>query len=369
MGSRLRVGVLCGGRSAEHEVSLQSARSIVDAIDRDVYEVLVLGIDKQGGWHLLDPEGFLEHPEDPRRIRLKTGGARVVLAPGDKAGAIREVETGRTAGEADVVFPVLHGPYGEDGTVQGMLKMLRIPFVGSGVLGSAAAMDKEVTKRLLTQAGVPAARYMVLESASPRPGFEEVRDTLGIPCFVKPANLGSSVGVRCANARGEFDDALEEAFSWDSKVLVEEFVEGREIECSILGNQDPEASVPGEIVTDRSRHLFYSYEAKYIDEEGAALEIPAGLAPEVRERVRDIGVKAFLALGCEGMARVDFFVKREGDVLVNELNTIPGFTKISMYPKLWEASGLPYPELIHRLIRLALDRHRREEALRSSLSP
>jgi D-alanine-D-alanine ligase len=230
-------------------------------------------------------------------------------------------------------------------------------------------MDKEVTKRLLTQAGVPAARYMVLESASPRPGFEEVRDRLGSPCFVKPANLGSSVGVRCANARGEFDDALEEAFSWDSKVLVEEFVEGREIECSILGNQDPEASVPGEIVTDRSRHLFYSYEAKYIDEQGAALEIPARLAPEVRERVRDIGVKAFLALGCEGMARVDFFVKREGDVLVNELNTIPGFTNISMYPKLWEASGLPYPELIHRLIRLALDRHRREEALQSSLSP
>ncbi len=369
MSAKLRVGVLCGGRSAEHEVSLQSARSIVDAMDREVYDIHVLSIDKQGGWHLLAPGGFLENPEDPERIRLKKGAARVVLAPGDEAGTIREVETGRTLGAVDVVFPVLHGPYGEDGTVQGMLKMLRIPFVGAGILGSAAAMDKEVTKRLLREAGVPVARYMVLDSASQRPDFEEVRQALGSPCFVKPANLGSSVGVQCAGDADEFDKALEEAFSWDSKVLVEAFVEGREIECSILGNRDPEASIPGEIVTDRSRHLFYSYEAKYIDGHGAALEIPAKLTPEVAERVRELGIKAFRTLGCEGMARADFFVRAAGEVVVNELNTIPGFTKISMYPKLWEASGLPYPELIHRLIRLALDRHRREESLRSSLAP
>lgn len=383
MTRKVRVGVLFGGESAEHEVSLQSALNVVQAIDREKYEVVLLGIDKSGRWHLADDSRFLLDPADPRRIRLGEVEGSVALLPGrgaeklvalsdGPAPAGRGAPAARLPGEGppaarlppvDVVFPVLHGPYGEDGSVQGLLRLAHLPFVGAGILGSAIGMDKEVTKRLLREAGIPVARTVTLR-AGPRPGFEELAERLGLPFFLKPANMGSSVGVHKVRTAEEFAAALEDAFSYDRKVLAEEFVEGRELECSVLGNEDPIASVPGEVVP---LHEFYSYEAKYLDEEGAELEIPARVPEEVARRVRELAVRTFRALECEGMARVDFFLREDGELVVNELNSIPGFTRISMYPKLWEASGIGYPELIDRLIRLALERFERERRLRTSV--
>ncbi|MBW1721570.1 MAG: D-alanine--D-alanine ligase [Deltaproteobacteria bacterium] len=365
---KLRVAVLCGGQSAEHEVSLQSALNIINALDRDRYDILVIGIDKEGRWFAYEQaEDFLEHPEDPKLISLKEGGQQISLVPGDREGPFRDLSGDVSLGKIDVVFPVLHGPYGEDGTMQGLLKILHVPFCGVGVLGSAAGMDKDVTKRLLRDAGIPIAKFMVLERGAGEVDFEEVRKTLGSPCFVKPANLGSSVGIERVGDEAAFKAAVEEAFRWDQKVLIEETLTGREIECSVLGNEDPIASLPGEIITDPERYTFYSYEAKYIDGKGATLEIPAKVSEEVVQRIKDLAVRSFQALCCEGMARVDFFLLEDGRIIVNELNTIPGFTKISMYPKLWEISGIPYGELIDRLIRLALERDRREKELKTAL--
>lgn len=372
---RLRVGVLFGGESAEHEVSLQSARNIVQAMDRERYEPVLIGIDRSGRWHLADAARFLRNAADPRRIRLGESERDVTLVPGrpggDGEGASGLVPLGATDGAArlaeplDVVFPVLHGPMGEDGSVQGLLRLAHLPFVGAGVLGSAVGMDKDVAKRLLRDAGIPTARFRTFrDGAGPRPDYEELAAELGTPLFVKPANLGSSVGVAKVRTEAELESAVAEAFSYDRKILVEEHVPGREIECAVLGNEEPEASVPGEIV---ARHEFYSYEAKYLDDAGAELRIPAELPPRLVGRVQEMSVDAFRTLGCEGMARVDFFLAADERLLVNELNTIPGFTRISMYPKLWEASGIGYADLIHRLIQLALQRAERERRLRSSV--
>ena len=270
----------------------------------------------------------------------------------------------QTAVAVDVIFPVLHGPFGEDGTVQGLFKLANVPFVGASVLGSAVGMDKDVMKRLLRDAGIRTARFVVLErSASAETEFEDLQHQLGLPFFIKPANLGSSVGIHKVKDKEQFVRAVEDAFRYDSKILIEEFVPGREIECSVLGNEKPMASLPGEIIP---RHEFYSYEAKYMDENGAFLEIPAKLPADIIKEVQDIAIKAFKALCCEGMARVDFFLRDNREVVVNEINTIPGFTKISMYPKLWEASGISYADLIDRLIQLALERFEREKKLKTS---
>lgn len=386
MTRKIRVGVLFGGESAEHEVSLQSALNVVQAIDREKYEVVLLGIDKRGRWHVAEGSRFLLNAADPRRIRLGRTGESVALRPGherDKLVPVAESEAAGPGAEGsesggsgardgprgdapiDVVFPVLHGPMGEDGSVQGFLRLAHLPFVGAGVLGSAVAMDKDVTKRLLRDAGIPVAPFLAMRrGADRRPGYDELAERLGEPFFVKPANLGSSVGVHKVHGPEELSAALDDAFSYDRKVLVEAFIAGRELECSVLGNDDPIASVPGEVI---ARHEFYSYEAKYLDEEGADLRIPAELPEEVVRLVQRTAVRAFLALECEGMARVDFFLQEDGTLLVNELNSIPGFTRISMYPKLWEASGIGYPELIDRLIELALERHEEQRALRSSV--
>jgi len=263
------------------------------------------------------------------------------------------------------VFPVLHGPFGEDGTVQGLLKLANIPFVGASVLGSAIGMDKDVMKRLLRDARVPIGRFHVYgRSAADRIKFTPLTKDLGQPLFVKPANLGSSVGISKVEKRSELEAAVRNAFRFDNKILIEEFIEGREIECSVIGNDDPIASLPGEIVTG---HNFYSYDAKYIDDQGSRLEIPAKLPRAIVKSVREIAIKTYRTLCCEGMARVDFFVKANGQVLVNEINTIPGFTQISMYPKMWAASGISYPKLIDRLIQLALQRFRQEQKLRTSV--
>ena len=361
---RLRVGVLFGGESAEHEVSLQSARNVIEAIDPERYEVVLIGIDRGGRWHLAESSRFLLDGSDPRRIRLGPAARDVALVPGTRSDLV-SLEAGEPLERLDVVFPVLHGPMGEDGTVQGLLRLAHMPFVGPDVLGSAIGMDKDVSKRLLRDAGIPIAPFLTVSRRDRAPGWEEATRALGRPLFVKPANMGSSVGVAKVSSPAELDRALDEAFGFDRKVLLEAFVKGREIECAVLGNEDPKASVPGEIVP---RHEFYSYEAKYLDDEGAELCIPADLDPATTERVRELAVRTFRTLCCEGMARVDVFLTGDDELVVNEINTIPGFTRISMYPKLWAATGVSYPELVDTLLDLALERARRQRDLRSAVA-
>jgi D-alanine-D-alanine ligase len=361
MGKKLRVGIVFGGRSAEHEVSIQSAKNVLEAMNKDTYEVVLLGIDRGGRWYL--NERSLPLLEAGRALpNLVTDGAKeVALAPRGESTQLVDLSAHKGMGTLDVIFPILHGPFGEDGSVQGLCKLANIPCVGAGVLGSAVGMDKDVMKRLLRDAGIPTARFAVLHRAAPGAlGYEAAAALLGHPLFVKPANLGSSVGISKVRTAEEFEKAVSLAFRFDTKVLIEEFISGREIECSVLGNENPIASVPGEILPS---HDFYDYEAKYIDEHGAVLRIPAPLDPGTTESVRDLAVRAFTVLCCEGMARVDMFLEEGGRIVINEINTIPGFTRISMYPKLWEASGVSYGELIDRLIRLAIEKFETEQGL------
>ena len=363
MSGRRRVGVLFGGQSPEHEVSLQSAKNVIEAIDRDRWDVTLIGIDRRGRWHTADADRFLSDASDPRRVRLVAGDTDVALVPGVDSELVA-LGGHETPPAVDVVFPVLHGPMGEDGTVQGLLRLAHVPFVGPGVLGSAVGMDKDVAKRLLRDAGIPVAPFITVRERRAAPPWSEASRELGSPVFVKPANMGSSVGVSRADDEAQYAAALDDAFRFDDKVLLEQTVRGREIECAVLGNERPAASVPGEIVP---RHRFYSYEAKYLDDEGADLVIPADLDDETTARVRELSVRTFETLCCEGMARVDFFLTEEGELIVNEINTIPGFTRISMYPKLWAASGVSYPELIDRLLSLALERAEREARRASAI--
>ena len=362
---RIRLALLFGGRSAEHEVSLQSARSIVSALDKSRYRLILVGITRRGIWHLFDRGEFLRHADDPKRIALGRAGRPVALAPGPQGARLVTLAGPRKSLAVDAVFPVLHGPFGEDGTVQGLVRLAGAALVGAGVTGSAVGMDKDVMKRLLRDAGLPVGRFLVLERGE-RAGisFSRVRKAVGSPMFVKPACLGSSVGISRARSAAELSRAVKEAFRYDDKIVIEEFMDGREIECSVLGNDRPRASLPGEIVP---LHEFYSYEAKYLDEKGALLVVPADLPSSVTDRVRDLAVHSYRVLCCEGMARVDMFLRPGGRLFVNEINTIPGFTRISMYPKLWEASGLAYSRLLDRLVGLALERHGRERRLETGL--
>jgi len=360
--NKISVGILFGGKSAEHEVSLQSAKNVIDALDRSKYRPVLIGIDKSGKWHLNDQSSFLLNVDNPELIKLNKSLFDVALVP-QSEGEISNLSGGDIKDTVDVVFPVLHGTFGEDGTVQGLLKLADIPFVGAGVLGSAVGMDKDVMKRLLRDAKVPIGRFILCRDGERLPEYAEVCPKLGVPFFVKPANMGSSVGVHKVTGNEGFKEALSDAFRYDSKVVIEEFIEGREIECSVLGNNDPVASVPGEVI---AKHEFYSYEAKYIDDDGATLVIPAKLSQQTADRVKELAIITFKTLSCEGLARVDFFVKKDGEVIVNEINTIPGFTSISMYPMLWKASGISYTELIDRLIQLAFERHEREKKLKTS---
>lgn len=365
MANKIRVGILFGGKSAEHEVSLQSAKSIVEAIDREKYEVVMIAVDKEGQWHLTDASRFLLNADNPKLIQLNKVSDNLALAPGKRSEQLISLTRHGSTAPVDVIFPVIHGPFGEDGTIQGLMKLANVPFVGPGVLGSAVSMDKDVAKRLLRDAGLSIARFLVFDRASfNKIDFNEAKNQLGLPLFIKPANLGSSVGINKVNDREQFEDAVNDAFKYDNKIVIEEFIEGREIECSVLGNDDPIASLPGEILPQDD---FYSYKAKYIDEDGAILDIPAKLPENTVKEVQDYAIQAFKVLCCEGMARVDLFLKENGEIVINEINTIPGFTKISMYPKLWGASGISYSELIHRLIQLAIERFEREEKLETSV--
>ena len=364
MKKKLRVAILFGGQSAEHEISLISARNIAAAMDRKKYEIVAVGIDKQGRW-FIDEGARLLRESTPSRVDFRDGSKAAAVLPGSTATPMIQLAPRRALGRVDVVFPVLHGPFGEDGTVQGLLKLANLSFVGAGVLGSAVGMDKDVMKRLLRDAKIPIPKFLVFEHKTLRQiNYTSVKRALGLPLFVKPANLGSSVGISKVTNEDELGRALREAFRYDNKVLLEEGINGREIECSVLGNERPVASLPGEIIT---RHEFYSYDAKYLDEKGAQLIIPARLPKAVVKRIQQLALKAFKVLCCEGMARVDFFLRGRSEILVNEINTIPGFTKISMYPKMWEASGISYTELIDRLIRLALERFQKEKNLRTSV--
>ncbi|MBL8094000.1 MAG: D-alanine--D-alanine ligase [Anaerolineales bacterium] len=361
MMKKIRVGLIFGGRSAEHEVSLMSARSVLQAVNKDKYDVTLIGITRSGRWLAGgDPLAALEAPaaaQAPGQERAH---------PAAEPGAVVEVHAASSAsvqhlpdemGGLDVVFPLLHGPYGEDGTVQGLLELADLAYVGSGVLGSAVAMDKDVAKRLLRADGIPVVDWELVRRAEILADVEAVvariEARFTYPLFTKPANLGSSVGVIKAHDRAELTLALRESAQYDRRVLVEPGVDAREIEVSVLGNDDPVASVAGEIVPSRE---FYDYAAKYLDN-ASGLLIPAPLAPELADAARAIAVRAFKALDCAGLARVDFLLDRaSGALYVNEINTIPGFTAISMYPKLWAASGVGYSELIDRLIALALER-------------
>jgi D-alanine-D-alanine ligase len=366
---KIRVAVLYGGRSGEHEVSLQSAASVINFLDRERFEIIPVAIDKQGRWLLND----ISLLEGKKSLPVFKDAPKVMLPPnpadsGSSSALIRLGESGEPRG-IDVVFPVMHGPLCEDGTIQGLLELADLPYVGCGVLASAVAMDKEMTKRLARDAGIPIVPYLALKHEvwrKERPRWaEKIEKQLGYPVFIKPANLGSSVGIHKVKDRSGLDDALEDAFNYDRKVLVEAAVNAREIELSVLENPDagadPLVSVPGEI---DPTHEFYSYEAKYLDENGAALIIPANLEPEQAKRAQDLGRKAFTVIEGEGMARVDLFLDRtSGRFLLNEVNTIPGFTSISMYPKLWEASGVSYQELLSRLVDLAISRHEKKKKL------
>jgi D-alanine-D-alanine ligase len=358
--AKRRVAVLFGGRSAEHEISCISARSVIDALDPERNEVIPIGITKEGRWHLLTgPPALPAETGRMPEVRDDTGSV-VELAT---EGASSELVTADGTREAiDVVFPVLHGPMGEDGAVQGMFELAGVPYVGAGVLGSAVGMDKAVQKVLFDAAGLPVAPWESVREPAWREDPEGVSSraaALGYPVFTKPATLGSSVGITKAHDAGELDAAMEEAFRHARKAVVEKGLAGiREIECAVLGNDDPVASVCGEIVPQG--HEFYDYAAKYLDDAGADLRIPADIPPEVAARIQKMAITAFEAVECWGMARVDFFLGGGGNLWINEINTIPGFTSISMYPKLWAASGLDYADLIERLLDLAVERHASE---------
>lgn len=367
---KIRVAVLYGGRSGEHEVSLRSAASVIHHLSSERYEIVPIGIDKQGRWHLNDLS-LIENAG--ASLPMDQSAPTVMLPPNPptdaSAGSSLVPMSGGKAQGIDVVFPVMHGTFCEDGTIQGLLELADVPYVGCGVLASAVGMDKEVAKRLMRDAGIPIVPFLTVR-ASNWPAQKatiatKVATDLGYPCFVKPANAGSSVGVHKVKQPADLDAALTDALRYDTKVLVEKAISAREIEMSVLENSEhsglPLVSIPGEVTPT---HEFYSYESKYLDENGAVIEIPAKLAPEQIKAAQSIARDAFMALECEGLSRVDLFLdKVSGTFYFNEINTLPGFTSISMYPKMWEASGIPYGELLSRLVDLAIARHARKQKL------
>jgi D-alanine-D-alanine ligase len=375
MAKRLRVGVLYGGRSGEHEISLRSASAIIRALDPSRYEIIPIAITKRGRW-FAGPKSLERLDRAQRQLKaIQPHGDEVALLPEPtRRGLVclgaRSLRTQRL----DVVFPVLHGSYGEDGTIQGLLELAGIPYVGAGVLGSAVGMDKDVMKRILRDAGVPVVRFLSLRGAQ-RTDARGAADRLaaeglGYPCFVKPANLGSSVGISKVRRAGELRSALRVAARYDTKVIIEEAVIGREFEIAVLGSMDPAdlptASVAGEVLPGRE---FYDYIDKYV-EDRARTELPAPIPRARQDEMAGLARRAYQALECSGMARVDFFMRHnDGALIVNEINTIPGFTPISLFPQMWEASGVPFPKVVDRLIALALDRHRRQAELSTSFRP
>ncbi|MEM9326826.1 MAG: D-alanine--D-alanine ligase [Bacteroidota bacterium] len=368
MSKKIKVGILFGGKSAEHEISIKSAMNVAQALDPEAYDIVLMGIDKEGKWHLdADSKKWLA-PNASTEAIGSGADTQLQFVPGESNHQIQTISSQRELGSLDVVIPMLHGPYGEDGAVQGLLKLANIPFVGASVLGSAVGMDKDVMKRLLRDAGIKNARFRSFTTANRHQiDYASLERELGTPMFIKPANLGSSVGISKVATEAEFAAGVADAFRFDRKIIIEEQIVGRELECALLGNDEVEVSVAGEVGNVDEKHGFYSYSAKYLDEKGASIQIPADLTEEELKKVQEVSVATYRVLCCEGLARVDSFLTESGEVYVNEINTLPGFTDISMYPKLWEASGKGYKELLDQLIRLAMERNQAEGNLLTSL--
>ncbi len=358
---KIKVGIICGGKSGEHEVSLVSALSVFSSLPRKKYQVGLIGIDKKGKFRFGKGKDFWQDSQNVKKIRLNSNLPEVILVPEKNKLIIKDKKTSKVLSSVQVCFPVTHGTFGEDGCLQGFLEILDVPYVGPGVLSSAVSMDKDFAKRLLLVAGLQTADFEVLRKDYQKKDLEKITKKLGWPLFVKPANLGSSVGISRATNRRELTKAVSEAFLYDNKIIIEEEISGREIECSVLGNEMPIASVPGEIELSEG---FYSYQAKYVDEKTAKPIPRARLSEKQIEKIQAEAIKAYEALGCEGMARVDFFISSRGKIYVNEINTLPGFTSISMYPKMFQESGIEYPRLLDKLIILALKRKRRQDSLK-----
>jgi D-alanine-D-alanine ligase len=366
MPKKLRIGVIFGGRSGEHEVSIRSARSVIDAIDKSRYEVVPIAITKEGNWLGAAASARLLPPETQQRIpsnaTADASGDVTILGDPSRTGLVRLDGEGQSTERLDVVFPVLHGTYGEDGTLQGLLEMAAVPFVGCGTLASACGMDKAIMKALFKDAGLPICNY----ASFLRTEWEASRDAvvrrvtrqLGLPVFVKPANLGSSVGVSKATDRASFVKAVNLAARYDRKIIVEEMVDGREIECAVMGNDQPKASLPGEYVVHKKEARFLDYTEKYSSTGHVEFIVPARVSKAVQKRIQAMAVRAFQAVDASGLSRVDFFLRTDGELLVNELNTLPGLTDVSGFPKMWEASGVSFTKVIDQLIELALERHR-----------
>lgn len=360
-----KIGILFGGKSGEHEVSIQSALNIFEALDRDKFMPILIGIDKKGNFHLLKDSSQIAYKDDPKKIAISPESPIVQPIKGENSTLCFFLdENGSFAEEIDFVFPIIHGNSGEDGCLQGFLKWFEVPFAGASILGSAVGMDKDVTKRLLREANIDVCKFFTFSRATDEKSeYLKKADEIGFPLFVKPASTGSSLGITKVKNRVELGNAIERAFMFDKKILFEEAIVGREIECAVLGNEEVKASCLGEIIP---KHEFYSYDAKYVEPDGAQLIAPADVPSEIEEKIKQIAIKAFKVLECEGMARVDFFLSKDGKIFLNEINTLPGFTKISMYPKLWSLSGIPYSKLLEELIELGFERYEKEKKLKTT---
>ncbi len=366
--AKIRVGVLYGGRSGEHDVSLCSAASAVEALDKNKYKLTAIGIDREGKWYVQDKPQIIPHKDFGKVLALKKKGKWLVNHfQQNNQLHLYDLTNKNKKVTIDVVFPVLHGTFGEDGTLQGLLELAMVPYVGADVIGSSVGMDKDVAKRLLRETGIPVVSSITVNKSEWKANTQNIIQSavekLGLPLFVKPVCTGSSVGVKKVKEKEQLQKAVNFAFQFDTRVMIEKAIDCREIECAVLGNENPQASILGEIVP---KHEFYSYEAKYIDPDGAALIIPAQIDSSLSGKIRKSAIDGYKALGCSGMARVDFFLdKNTNEFYLNEINTLPGFTSISMYPKLWEATGIKYSKLLDKLIELALERHKKKMEIKT----
>lgn len=363
---KLNIAIIAGGKSTEHQVSLISAKNIAAALDRQKFNLVLIGVDYRGRWfHFSDEKKWLTSPDDAKKVALNKKTGQEIFLSFDGSGGLKLVKNGKKVAQADVFFPIIHGTFGEDGTLQGVFKSASVPFVGAGVLGSALGMDKAMAKIVLKAAGIPVGKFLICRQ-NDKINFNQVVKILGKPIFIKPANGGSSVGIQKVFNEQEFQIAKRDAFRYDEKIILEEFLAGREIECAVLGNEKPKATVPGEI---KPRHEFYSYEAKYLDDDGAEIIVPGKLSKKEAKIAQKLAVKTYQVLEAKGLARVDMFLLKNGKIFISEINTLPGFTSISMYPKLWQFSGLSYKNLITKLIELAQEKFAKENKLKIKYQP
>lgn len=359
------IALVFGGKSSEHEVSIRSGKNVADALDKNRFDYTLIGISKEGTWYKFSDISVFDKLEALTDNQTPKGAEPVALISFKGQPTLISLEKPSMKYAIDCAFPILHGSFGEDGSIQGLFRMANVPFVGCDIFASSAGMDKEVMKRLLKEANIPSAKYLLLTPRN-RLSYKEISSQLGTPFFIKPANSGSSVGVHKIKTETEFEEKLIDAFLYDHKVLAEEMMVGREIEISVMGhNYSPKASVAGEVIPT---HEFYSYEAKYLDENGALLKIPAEIESATLKKMQELAMQTYQVLGCDGLTRVDFFLKKNNEPYINEVNTIPGFTKISMYPKMWEASGLSYTQLITDLISLALEKYNDQQKLQTNFN-